>query len=394
MTAAEAPPFRLVLVLVLATAIGPFALQVFLPALPAIQAGFGVSAATAQLVFSLSAFAIAVSTLFYGPISDRVGRRPALIGGLVLYLIGSVICAVAPTVTVLIVGRIVQAAGGCAGIVLTRAIVRDLYGLERSASLLAYITMAMVAAPMVAPAVGGLLSDAAGWRSVFVAGALLGAAVMLAVHRGLPETAPPAPATAPRNPFRGFAPLLRSPAFLGYVLQGAWSIAVFYAFLAAAPFVMTTVLHRPAAEYGLMFMLVPGAFMVGNFLAGRYTARLGAERMILLGSLGSFAGALATLLWLLAAPWSAWAIFLPTGFGALAQGLAMPNAQAAFVSLYPDAAGTASSLGGFLQMGLAAVVAQIVGSIQDGTPYPMAVGMSLCAAAALISALVAVRQRR
>ena len=141
----------------------------------------------------------------------------------------------APTIALLILGRIVQAAGGCAGIVLTRAIVRDLYSLDRSAALLAYITMAMVAAPMVAPALGGLLTDAAGWRSVFVVGAALGVVILAAVHRGLPETAPSRGAAAARNPFRGFGRLLRSPAFMGYALQGAFSIAVFFAFLAAAP---------------------------------------------------------------------------------------------------------------------------------------------------------------
>ena len=391
---APAAPFRLVLVLVLATAIGPFALQVFLPALPAIQAGFGVSAATAQLVFSLSAFSIAVSMLFYGPISDRIGRRPALIGGLTVYLAGSVICAVAPTISVLVVGRIVQAAGGCAGMVLTRAIVRDLYSLDRSATVLAYITMAMVAAPMVAPALGGLLTDLAGWRSVFVAGAALGILILVAVHGGLPETANAIGPGRSRNPLHGFGPLLRSRVFMGYALQGAFSIAVFYAFLAAAPFLMLTVLHRPASEYGLMFIMISGAFMVGNFVAARYSARLGADRMILAGSLGSLIGTLVTLGLVLAGVWTPLAIFLPTSFGAFAQGVALPNTQAAFVSVDPQAAGTASGLGGFLQMGLAAVVAQIVGSIQDGTPYPMAIGMSLCAAAALISALVAIRSHR
>ena len=158
------------IVLVLATALGPFAMQVFLPALPAIQEDFGVRAATAQLAFSLSALAIAVATLFYGPLSDRFGRRPALIGGLLVYLAGSLLCALAPTITLLIVGRVVQAAGGCAGIVLSRAIVRDLYGRDESAAMLAYITMAMVAAPMMAPVLGGLLTDLAGWRSVFLAG--------------------------------------------------------------------------------------------------------------------------------------------------------------------------------------------------------------------------------
>ena len=199
-------------------------MQVFLPALPSIQARFGVSAASAQLVFSLSAFSIAVSMLFYGPISDRFGRRPALIGGLIVYLAGSVMCAVAPSIAVLIVGRIVQAAGGCAGIVLSRAIVRDLYSLDRSASVLAYITMAMVAAPMMAPALGGLLTDLAGWRSVFVAGTAVGVLILVAVHGGLPETAGSIGRRPVRHPLQGFGKLLRSATFLGYALQGAFSI--------------------------------------------------------------------------------------------------------------------------------------------------------------------------
>jgi DHA1 family bicyclomycin/chloramphenicol resistance-like MFS transporter len=390
---AAAPSFRFVAVLVLATALGPFAMQVFLPALPAIQEDFAVGAATAQLVFSLSAFAIAVATLFYGPISDRVGRRPALIGGLLIYLIGSVVCALAPSVGVLILGRIVQAAGGCAGIVLSRAIVRDLYGREQAATVLAYITMAMVAAPMVAPAFGGLLTDLSGWRSVFLAGVAVGVLILLAVRAELAETARDVGAAGQRASGRSFARLLRSPPFLGYALQGAFSISVFFCFLAAAPYLMVKVMGRPASEYGLMFVLVSGAFMVGNFAAARLTPRVGSDRMILAGSVGSLAGALLMLGLLLAGSWSPWSVFLPTSLGAFAQGLAVPNTQAAFISVDPQAAGTASGLGGFLQMGTAAVAAQVVGSIQDGTPYPMALGMSLCALAALFAALVAVRYR-
>lgn len=379
--------------LVLATALGPFAMQVFLPALPAIQAGFGVSAATAQLSFSLSAFAIAVSTLFYGPLSDRLGRRPALLGGLVIYLLGSLLCAAAPSISLLILGRIVQAAGGCAGLVLCRAIIRDLYSLDRSAAVLAYVTMAMVTAPMVAPVLGGLLVDMAGWRSVFLAGVAVGVAILVAVHGGLPETAARSGTPRSANPLHGVGRLLRSAAFMGYALQAAFSIAVFYAFLASAPFLMLTVLRRPASEYGLLFILISGAFMAGNFIAGRYSARIGSDRMIMLGSLGSLAATLLTLAPLLAGYWAPWTLFVPTSIGAFFQGMALPNTQAAFVSVDPQAAGTASGLGGFLQMGLAALVAQVVGSIQDGTPYPMVLGMVVCAAAALGSALVAVRCR-
>lgn len=380
-------------VLVLATAIGPFAMQVFLPALPAIQSGFAVGAATAQLVFSLSAFAIAVSMLAYGPISDRLGRRPALLGGLMVYLAGSVLCAMAPTIWLLILGRIVQAAGGCAGLVLTRAIVRDRYGLDRAAEMLAYVTVAMVAAPMVAPALGGLLADALGWRAIFWVGVGLGVVILAVVWTALPETLRPGTVPLSRNPLHGFGRLARSTAYLGYVLNGAWSIGVFYAFLAAAPFVMTMVMGRAASEYGLMFIMVTGAYMIGNFFAGRHSARVGGDRMILLGSAGAFLCILAMLLLMLAGVWSPWALFLPTAAAAFAQGMAMPNAQAAFVSVDPQIAGAASGLGGFLQMGIAALVAQIVGSVENGTPYPMAVGMTLCAAAALISAQVAIRAR-
>jgi DHA1 family bicyclomycin/chloramphenicol resistance-like MFS transporter len=311
-----------------------------------------------------------------------------------VYLAGSLICALATTIPSLIFGRIVQAAGGCAGIVLSRAIVRDLYGMEQAATVLAYITMAMVVAPMLAPALGGALTDFLGWRLVFAVGGLLGAVTLVAVHASLAETAPHAVAGhAPRGG-RGFIFLLRSPLFLGFALQGAFSMAMFFSFLAAAPYLMIKVLARPASEYGLMFLFVSAAFMLGNFVAARLSTRLGTERMIFWGSLGSFAGAAAMLLIVLAGHWSPLAMFVPTAFGAFAQGLSMPNTQAAMVSVDPQTAGTASGLGGFLQMGTAAIAAQIVGSIQDGTPYPMSIGMALCAAASLAAALVAVRHAR
>jgi DHA1 family bicyclomycin/chloramphenicol resistance-like MFS transporter len=379
---------------VAATALGPFAMQVFLPALPAIQEDFAVGAATAQLVFSLSAFAIAVATLFYGPLSDRIGRRPALLGGLVVYLLGSLACALAPSILTLILGRIVQAAGGCAGIVLTRAIVRDLYEREQAATMLAYITMAMVTAPMLAPALGGLLTDLSGWRSVFVAGVVVGVLILLAARAELAETAPNIGRPQAMGDRAGYLTFLRSPLFMGYALQGAFSIATFFAFLAAAPFLMVQVMGRPASEYGLMFILVSAAFMAGNFTTARLTRHYGGDRMILLGSLGSLAGVLLLLGLMLAGWWSPWAVILPTSLSAFAQGLAVPNTQAAFVGIDPQAAGTASGLGGFLQMGVAAVVAQVVGSIQDGTPYPMSLGMTFCAAASLMAALVALRHSR
>ncbi|MCX8100899.1 MAG: multidrug effflux MFS transporter [Geminicoccaceae bacterium] len=385
----------LLAVLVASTALGPFAMQVFLPALPAIQAGFAVSPAEAQLAFSLSTLAIAVATLVYGPLSDRIGRRPAMLGGLLVYLGGTALCALASSLWLLILGRIVQAAGGCVGMVLSRAVVRDLYPREQAAQALAWITMAMVVAPMMAPALGGLLVDLFGWRSIFLLGLLVGGAVLWASLALLRETGRPGTSTAGAGGMlAAFLLLLREPAFRGWTMQAAFSMSVFFAFLAAAPFLVVQVYGRPAVEYGLLFVLVSGAFMAGNFTAARLSARLGSERMIVLGSLGSLAGAGLALALALAGVWTPVALFLPTALGGFAQGLAMPNAQAAIVSVRPELAGTASGLAGFAQMAIAAAAAQLVGSLQTGTPVPVTLGMTVCAALALLGALLGRRAHR
>ncbi len=381
----------LLAVLVLATGLGPFAMQVFLPALPAIQAGFATSAAAAQLAFSLSTLAIAFATLVYGPLSDRIGRRPALLGGLFVYLLGTGLCALAPSLELLVLGRVVQAAGGCAGMVLSRAIVRDLYPREQAAQALAWITMAMVVAPTMAPALGGFLVDRAGWRSIFALGLAVGAGVLLACRARLVETGRPGgpggPGSAAATMLTAFAVLMRHRAFRGFAAQAAFSMAVFFGFLAAAPFLVVETYGRPALEYGLLFVLISGSFMAGNFAAARLSARLGSERMILLGSLGSLAGAALALALALFGLRTPLALFLPTALGAFAQGLAMPNAQAAIVSVVPGLAGTAAGLSGFLQMTTAALAAQLVGSLPTDTPLPATLAMTVCAGLALLGAL-------
>jgi len=373
-TAAQARPeseLRFIAVLVIATALGPMAMQIFLPALPAIQAEFNAHAAAAQLAFSLSALAMAVATLAYGPVSDRFGRRPAMLGGLVVFLLGSLACAVAPTIETLIAGRIVQAAGGVAGMVLARAVIRDVYDREQSATMIAYVTMAMVVAPMVSPAIGGYLTDELGWRLVFVVGGILGLAVLVTVWLDMRETAPRiGEATSIGAMLQDFAGLLRSRKFVALALLAGFSLSVFFGFLAGAPYLMITVYGRPPSEYGLYFVMISAAFMVGNLIAARSTRRLGVERMILLGSAGSLIGAVVSLALAAAGIWTPLALFLPTAFGAFAQGMSIPNTMAAVVSVNPMVAGSASGLAGFAQMAIAAVVAQTVGSIQNGTPSP------------------------
>jgi DHA1 family bicyclomycin/chloramphenicol resistance-like MFS transporter len=386
--AASPPPIAFLLVLVAITAIGPMAMQIFIPAIPAIQAGFAVSPGTAQLTFSLSTFAMALATLIYGPLSDRFGRKPVVIGGLVVFLVGSVMCAMAPTVGSLILGRIVQAAGGAAGFVLARAIVRDLYGRDRSAEMIAYLTFAMVVVPMVSPAIGGFLTDRLGWRAIFVVGTLVGAATLWGVVARLSETASPDGGQA--GMLRGIHRLMKIPAFQGYALQGAFSMSLFFSFLAGAPFIVVQVLGLPATDYGLMFVLVSGSFMVGNFLAARISSRVGLDRMTLIGAVLILVGMLFEILAILTLGLGLLTLFLPMTLIGFAQGLALPNTQAGAVSVEPQLAGAASGLSGFLQMTMAAVFAQLVGVLQDGTAWPTLLAMLFCAAGFLASVLYVV----
>ena len=369
-------------------------MQVFLPALPMIQDEFAVSSATAQLTLSLSAFSIAVAMLAFGPLSDRFGRRPAMIGGLVVYLLGSIVCAARLSIGTLILGRIVQAAGGCAGLVLTRAIIRDLYDRDRSATMLAYITMAMVAAPMLAPAHRRRPHRPRRLARVFVVGGVLGVVDPARRRRRAPrDGASPGRAGAASRHAASSAccACARSGLRLQRRLLDRRSSSASWP---AAPFLMVRVLGRPASEYGLMFVLISGAFMLGNFAAAPLRPARRPRPDDRPGRAGLAGRRPDPLALVMAGIWTPWALFLPTSLGAFAQGLALPNTQAAVVSVDPSAAGAASGLAGFLQMGLAGLAAQIVGSIQDGTPYPMVIGMTFCAVISLLCALAAAGGRR
>ena len=386
-------PGRLFLfALVAVTALGPLAMQIFVPALPFIQSDFGVSAGRAQLALSLSMAAIALSTLAYGPLSDRFGRRPVLIVGLVVFLIGSLLCAIAPSIELLILGRVVQAAGGTAGMVLARAMVRDVYAHERVASVLAMITIAMVVAPMFAPAIGGLLTDSFGWRSNFTFGGLVGLGVIALVILRLVETN----TRPPHHPgvsgmLEGFGLLLRSPAFCGYAFSGAFGLASFFSFIAAAPYLMVNSLGRPAAEYGLYFIAISLAFMAGNGFTARLSPKLGTDRMILIGSAVALGGVALLASLALSGIFAPWSLFAPTAVIVFGNGLAMANLQAGALGIYPQSAGTASGLSGFIQMALAAVIAQAVGQLQDGTPWPMIGFMLGCLLLAFATFVFALR---
>ncbi|WP_366554754.1 multidrug effflux MFS transporter [Aquibaculum sediminis] len=353
-------------ILVAVSAIGPFALNIFVPSIPGLARFYEVDYGTIQLTFTLYLVGLAVSQLFYGPLSDRFGRRPLLLGGMALFVVASVICALAPPLEYLIIARILQAVGGCSGLVLSRAIVRDLYGRDKAASVIGYITMAWVAAPMMAPSIGGLLDVHFGWQASFYLVAAAGLAALLAAMRWLHET----------NHHRssdsggvamilGFGRLLKSPRYLGYALPTAFTSAVFFSFLAGAPYLTIEVLGLTPFGYGLWFILVSFGYFLGNFASGRYSQRLGVDRMILTGTLLALVGVGLIATFALGGLLSPWTLFMPMFLVSLGNGMSIANGLAGSVSVYPAMAGAASGLAGFLQMGLGAGSAQLVGLVQE-----------------------------
>lgn len=244
----------IIALVVLTTALGPFSLNLPLPSMPTIAAGFDVPYSRVQLVLTLFLLALALGQFVYGPLSDRFGRRPVLVAGLGVYVVGSLVCAVAPNADILLVGRFIQGFGGCAGMVIGRAMISDLYGRDRAASLIGYVTMAMVAAPMIAPALGGILDELVGWRAGFVVMAALGIVLLAVTAARLPET------HQERLAFAGVAALVRgcgqlmaTPVFLVHGTIMAFTSATFFSFLAGAPFVVVSLMGRSPAEYGLWF---------------------------------------------------------------------------------------------------------------------------------------------
>ncbi len=388
-----APSVTLLLSLVLATALGPLAMSSFIPAIPSIQSEFGVPITTAQLTLTLSMLAMAVSSLGYGGLADRYGRRPVLLCGVVLAIVGSAACALAPTVEAVIVGRVLQAAGASSGIVLARVIVRDVYGDERSTSVLAYVTAAMALAPLVGPILGGYLIDYLGWRAPFLAVAALAGLLLVLLTLRLPETRPAALATQGNRFAAGdFAALLGRYDYVRYAVYGAMMQGTFMAFIGGAPYVATEVFRLSAAAYGWHFMVAPIGYLTGSLIAGRFGNRFAREPLLNAGAVLAVA-VCAAALWLTFQPWfGAWSFFLPMCVLSCVIGIVFPSAQVALLISGGEQSGAASGLFGFLQLATGALLAQIVGALLDLGPAAVAGVMTAAAVVAL--AAIAARPRR
>jgi DHA1 family bicyclomycin/chloramphenicol resistance-like MFS transporter len=375
--------------LIAVSALGPATINIFIPSMPGVGRALGVDYGTVQLSLTLYLIGIAAGQLVYGPISDRHGRRPALIGGFAVYAVGTLLCLAAPDIWTLVAGRVVQSVGGCAGLVMARAIVRDLYDRDRAASELAYVTTGMVAVPMIAPTIGGYLDAWFGWRAPFVLLEIAGLVILALVLRRLDEThRERTGGEGAAAMLVGFVSLLRRPPFLGYALHAASSFAVFYTFMAGAPYLLVEVLGKSAESFGPWFVTTGGSYMLGNYVAGRLSQRLGVDRMIALGSAIQIVGLAISLATALAGLLSPATLFLPIMLVSVGQGFSIPNAMAGAVSVDPSRAGAASGLSGFLQMAAGAGGTLAAGHLVQGGPLPynvLLIALSLAGIAAFVA---------
>jgi len=377
-------PWSLLLLLMAMTSIGPTTLNVVVPALPAMAHRLDSDIATIQLTVSIYLLALAGGQLVMGPLSDRFGRRRVVLAALALTAAASVLAVAVATVSSLIVARVLQAFGASAGIVISRAIMRDLFDKDRAASMIGLVATVMVVAPTFGPLIGGLLDTGFGWESVFLFTAVTTTMVVVWAAFVLPETGQFNVVPGEKAGFfRDLATLAKSSIFWGYICGAAFGSSVFFAFLGGGAHIIITLMERSSAEYGVWFAISSIGYMSGNFAASRLSTRLGVERMIWWGI------GIEALGVLIALPLAIWAmplgpaiIFGPQLIVNFGNGLLLPGVIAGAVSVRPQAAGTAAGIVGFMQMSIGAAVAQYAGTLTaaSDSPVPMAIMMVLLVA--------------
>jgi DHA1 family bicyclomycin/chloramphenicol resistance-like MFS transporter len=364
---------RALLVLLAAiTALGPIATNLYLPALPSVREYFDASVAAVQATFSISVISFAFGILAWGPFADRYGRRKAVLGGLAIMVAGSLVSLTAQNLGWLVAGRGIQAFGTATGIVVARAILSDLYPVERMSKALAQVTMVAVLGNALAPVFGGFITAGFGWRAIFAALLVTASAIGIAAWRSLPETRPPTDRLPRGREMAATAwQLIRMPLFAGCVLQSAVIYATFLVFISLAPYVMVSAYGRPTTEFGFYYLFIAAGYFLGNLSVSRMMSHHDLHWMVVMGVLMSAAGAAVALVFVaLGFTHPLW-IFVPIGVYAYGQGLALPNVTATAVSLAPQHAGVASSTIGFLQQIIGALSVQWMGHFSTDTALPM-----------------------
>ncbi len=370
----------------------PLGMQGLLPALPLITRELHSTASTIQWAVTLYMLAVGFSQLVYGPLSDLLGRRPLVLAGMLIFTGGSLVCALGDSASIILLGRLVQGVGACTGVVLGRAMVRDVFPPHRATTVLAYVSMALMAFPGIAPIAGGFVIELSNWRFLFAGMGLCGLVLFL-LSLGLAETnLSPAKLPSLSSFMRDLVSLLRLPAFLRPALVSSLSSGGFFSFLSISPIMAQDILHIPPERYGLYFVIVPMGFFAGSFLSTRIVPWLGPERSSLYGVAGSTICGAVLVAFAIDGRLTPLTLFLPVSLLNVFWGIAQPAFTVMAISANPRLIGTSSGLLGFMQMMFGAAGTQMVAQIYDRTAVPGA-GMIAGASALALAVLLVHRFR-
>ncbi len=372
----------------------PLATDLYLPALPGIARHFNADVATVQWTLSIFVAGFGLWQLVAGPLSDRFGRAPVILCGVATYCAASVLCMLAPTIDVLIAGRLLQAIGACSCLVGARGVVRDLLSPSEGARLLAAGATIMAVAPLLGPLIGAHLFIAFGWRSAFAA--LTFASLMLLAFTGLrlreTNLRLDRDALAPGPMLRTYARVARSPTFRAYTLAASTSYAGLFAFLSGSSFVLIGTYGMSGTAFGLSFALMVSGYMIGTIFCRRLLARVGVRHTIAVGAcVQVFAGTTMAAL-ALAGQHVPAAIIAPMFFYGISHGIVQPPVQSGAVAPFANSAGAAAALMGFTMMLIASLVGFLIGTTHDGTVYPLALAIWAASIATFVLAFTLVRR--
>jgi DHA1 family bicyclomycin/chloramphenicol resistance-like MFS transporter len=377
--------FALTALLAALTAVGPLTTDMYLPSLPDIARQLGASSAQVQLTISAYLIGFAGGQIIYGPVSDRHGRKPVLIAAIALYCVASLACAMSTSIEMLIVARAFQALGGSGGIVLTRAIVRDIYSGAHAGRELSVIGSVMALAPVLAPIVGGLIQTAFGWRVTFLALVGAGCAGAAVVWALLPETLNrrAAEPVSLLSMLRSYRIVGRNPAYLAYLAITSASYAGLFAWISGSAFVLQDLYGLAPLDFGVAFALGSVGYMTGSAIAARMVIRLGLDGVLGLGGCACAAGGVAMVAAVAFGFMSAMSLVLPMAVYLAGLGMVLPQGIAGAMTPFPERAGAASSLFGFIQQTAAAVCGAAVGWFLGQSAWPLALGVAVMGFATL-----------
>jgi DHA1 family bicyclomycin/chloramphenicol resistance-like MFS transporter len=377
--------FALTALLAALTAVGPLSTDMYLPSLPDIARDLNASTSQVQLTISSYLIGFACGQILYGPVSDRHGRKPVLLAAVALFCAASIVCMLATSVEMLILARIAQALGGSGAVVVTRAIVRDLYSGARAGRELSVISSVMAVAPVLAPMVGGMLQAAFGWRSIFVLLVVAGVSAFVIVWALLPETLQKRDeATSASSMLQSYRVIVSNRVFLAYLGLGFFSYAGLFAWISGASFVLQNLYGLTPLVFGFIFAIATFGYFTGTTIAARIVTRVGLDGMIGIGSVLCAAGGLLACVSIALGLTSSLSLVIPVAIFLAGFGMVLPQSIAGAITPFPERAGAASSLLGFVQQIGAALCGALVASLLGENAWPLAGAIALMGCVTLL----------